>query len=212
LGDLNVDFDRLDDARADVIAAQMVLLALNDVGDHFTHPRGQWTWSQVREGRYICSKTDYIMAQEILDFKLGQSRFLGLIQIIVLLSQRFDLVRCMFTAPMSVVDDPFFRSPLQRPLTQNDVRFQELKQNKDLPDPWKERDRSWISKKTWDLINARVYAVRWKYPREQIQEYSKAIRKSLCVDRRRRCERVSKEIEEKYIAGNIRGAYELLRG
>jgi hypothetical protein len=47
----------------------MVLLALNDVGDHFTHPRGQWTWSQVREGHYICSKTDYIMAQEILDFK-----------------------------------------------------------------------------------------------------------------------------------------------
>jgi hypothetical protein len=97
-------------------------------------------------------------------------------------------------------------------LTQNDVRFQELKQNKDLPDPWKERDRSWISKKTWDLIDARVYVIRWKYPRERIQEYSKAICKSLHVDRRRRCERVSKEIEQKYIAGNIRGAYELLRG
>jgi hypothetical protein len=78
--------------------------------------------------------------------------------------------------------------PFQRPLTQNDIRFQELKKNKILSDSQKARDHSWISKKTWDLIDARVYAVRWKYPRERIQEYSKAIRKSLRVDRRRCCE------------------------
>jgi hypothetical protein len=50
-----------------------------------------------------------------------------------------------------------------------------LKKNKILSDSQKARDNSWISKKTWDLIDARVYAVQWKYPRERIQEYSKAI-------------------------------------
>jgi hypothetical protein len=65
--------------------------------------------------------------------------------------------------------------PLQQPLAQNDIQFQELKKNKILSDPRKARDRSWISKKTWNLIDARINAVPWKYPRERIQEYSKAI-------------------------------------
>jgi hypothetical protein len=68
-GDLNIDLDRLEDIRADTIAAQLILFGLIDVGNHFKHPRGRWTWSQQCGEHYICSRTDYVMAQEISDFK-----------------------------------------------------------------------------------------------------------------------------------------------
>jgi hypothetical protein len=68
LGDLNVDLDRPSNSRADEILSMTVLLALEDVGDHYFHPRGRWTWSVPRNGRYVRSKTDYILAQEISDF------------------------------------------------------------------------------------------------------------------------------------------------
>ena len=41
LGDLNADLDQPQDICDDEISSQMVLLALEDVGDHFTHPCGQ---------------------------------------------------------------------------------------------------------------------------------------------------------------------------
>jgi hypothetical protein len=40
LGDLNVDLDHPHDSRADEILSLMVLLALQDVGDHYAHPQG----------------------------------------------------------------------------------------------------------------------------------------------------------------------------
>jgi hypothetical protein len=40
----------------------------------------------------------------------GQSKFLAFIWIIVLSSQKFDLVRCMLIIPMSRADDPSLHS------------------------------------------------------------------------------------------------------
>ncbi len=40
LGDLNVDLDHPYDSCADEILSLTVLLALQDVGDHYAHPRG----------------------------------------------------------------------------------------------------------------------------------------------------------------------------
>jgi hypothetical protein len=54
LGDLNVDLDRLENIRADTLAAYLALYGFQDVGDHFKHQRGRWTWSQQRqEGCYL---------------------------------------------------------------------------------------------------------------------------------------------------------------
>jgi hypothetical protein len=52
-----------------------VLLALQDVGDHYAHPRGRWTWSMKYNRRYRQSKTDYILAQELSDFKRWAIKF-----------------------------------------------------------------------------------------------------------------------------------------
>ena len=69
LGDLNVDLDRLEDIRGDTIAAHLALYDFKDVGDHFKHPRGRWTWSQQRGEHYVRSRTDYVLAQDVSDFR-----------------------------------------------------------------------------------------------------------------------------------------------
>ncbi len=51
-GHLTVDLDHTNDNRADKILSLVVSLALEDVGDHFAHPQGRWTWSMKYNGRY----------------------------------------------------------------------------------------------------------------------------------------------------------------
>ena len=64
LGNLNINLDNNHDARADDIISQIVLLALDDVGNHFPHPCGHWTWSQCHNNCYYRSQMDYILAQD----------------------------------------------------------------------------------------------------------------------------------------------------
>lgn len=114
-----------------------------------------------------------------------------------------DYVNCRCALP---------RFPFQQPFSENDVRFQYLKENKYVPDPKKQRDRSWISMTTWNLIDKRTFAVRWRQPAETIHSLSKTIRQSLKRDRRRRAAKVSREIETKILSGDVHGAFDLLRG
>ena len=67
-GDLNCNLDCPRGNRGHDISSAITLLNLSDVAAHFPHPRGRWTWSQWREGRYIRSVTDYILAQHPLEF------------------------------------------------------------------------------------------------------------------------------------------------
>ena len=70
-------------------------------------------------------------------------------------------------------------------LSENDIRFQHLKEFKnEIPDLRRQRERSWISKLTWNLIDKRVRAIRWCVSQQLIQDYGKEIRKSLRRDHR----------------------------
>ena len=64
----NVNLDNNHDAHEDDIISQMGLLALDDIGDHFPHPCGCWTWSQCRNDHYCCGRVDYILAQDTHEF------------------------------------------------------------------------------------------------------------------------------------------------
>ena len=68
LGDINVDLQQIEDDRLEDIATALTLVGLQDVGNHFPHPRGRWTWSQWRQDHYIHSVTDCILAESPNDF------------------------------------------------------------------------------------------------------------------------------------------------
>ena len=68
MGDFNCNLVCPNNLYADDVSIVLSLLNLEDVANHFTHPRGRWTWSQWRSGRYIRSTTDYVLAQNPKDF------------------------------------------------------------------------------------------------------------------------------------------------
>jgi hypothetical protein len=74
------------------------------------------------------------------------------------------------------------RLPFQRPFSENDIHFQPLKENRNIPDPKQQRDHLWISLPTWNLIDKCAFAVQWRQPLETIHSLSKAIRQSLRKD------------------------------
>ena len=65
----------------------------------------------IREGCYICSKTDYIMAQEILDFKRWAIKIPRFNMDHRAIIAEIRLGQVLLTAPMSVVNDHFLESP-----------------------------------------------------------------------------------------------------
>jgi hypothetical protein len=64
LGDLNVDLDHPKDIRDDNIISMMVLLGLDDIGDHFAHPPGRWTWSMRRENNSGFGVRDFFSSDQ----------------------------------------------------------------------------------------------------------------------------------------------------
>jgi exonuclease III len=64
LGDLNINFQRPDDDRSEDIATAVTVLGLLDLSEFFPKTKGHWTWSQVRNGRYLHSVTDYILSDK----------------------------------------------------------------------------------------------------------------------------------------------------
>jgi hypothetical protein len=56
LGELNVDLNRLENIRADTIAAYLALYGFQDVGDHFRHPHGSMDMVPTASRRALSSK------------------------------------------------------------------------------------------------------------------------------------------------------------
>jgi exonuclease III len=63
LGDINVDFNRINTNRAEDIATAIAQHGLRDVGDYFLHPRGRWTYSQYQNANWIQSTTDCLLSE-----------------------------------------------------------------------------------------------------------------------------------------------------
>jgi len=69
LGDLNINLESPRDERDEKIAEQCDYMDLTDITSHFRQrrwrrTRGKWTWRQRREGRWISTRPDYILARE----------------------------------------------------------------------------------------------------------------------------------------------------
>jgi len=227
LGDINVDLCHIDDDRAENIATFLALLGLSDVSDHFSHPRGRWTWSQMRQGHYIRSVTDYILAEAVENFSRWAIRY-----------PRYDsdhraIVAELRLAPLAV-HRRYLRSrrPLvhiPRPFTRVDQLFHNLfvlsrSAHQDLSQR-SARHRSWISANTWQLIDQRASlrqqllpsSVPWSaqdlVDRElRFKALGKDIQRSLCRDRRKRAELVSQQAQAHYTAGRFHEAYRTIRG
>ena len=157
-GDLNCNLDCPRGNRGHDISSAITLLNLSDVAAHFPHPRGRWTWSQWREGRYIRSVTDYILAQHPLEFSRWaiktprhNSDHRAIVVELGVNSRREHSKYCQrHEYPIHSV----------KPLCRIDQMFEDLCASCDLTTPQDHRDNSWISQDTWALIDKRASLAR----------------------------------------------------
>ena len=158
MGDFNCDL-ACSSAPRNEIPSLLSLLHLSDVADHFPHPRGQWTWSQWRSGRYIRSTTDYVLSQDPFAFSrwaIKIPRYHSDHRAIVTELRLTKRARTEHRRYWELHNVPFQPT---RPLTRMDQTFESLCALCDLPGPSPHRSSSWISQGTWRLIDARAALV-----------------------------------------------------
>ena len=200
-GDINVDLQRVVSDRDCHIATELHLLGLVDVADGFCHPRGRWTWSQQRGHRYIRSTTDCVLTTQRRFFKKWAIKWPRYY------SDHRAILTELWLAPAKL-HRSYVRSrtclpkPI-RPLQQIDQWFDNLAQEVKKPAPKDIRERSWIAKDTWHLIDKRAQMYRrhsFGYREARWNEASdrqlgSQIRTYLRRDRRRRADDVGDEME-----------------
>ena len=235
LGDINVDLHQVDDDRSEDIATALTLVGLQDLSDHFLHPRGRWTWSQWRQNRYIRTVTDCILVESPKEFSRWAVKI-----------PRYDSDHRALIAELQLnhahMHSRYLRQRrrfpvvLSRPLSYADQLLEDLKVHRKPPDPQRQRDRSWISFQTWQVIDRRVSLRRlalfsshppfcgekrsWSVAMEQdispldreIHKLGREKRRLLRRDRRRRATGVSLLACSYLEAGDIRNAYDVIRG
>ena len=76
LGDLNADLDNPKDLRGMEIVETIKSYQLRELSMHFkSRGKGRkiWTWKQVREGKRVCAKCDYILGGKDIRFRNFQA-------------------------------------------------------------------------------------------------------------------------------------------
>ena len=153
MGDFNCD---LRHSLESEVSSFLDISGLLDVADYFTHPRGRWTWSQWRTGRYIRSTTDYVLTQCPFAF----SRWV--IKIPRFHSDHRAIVTELRLTKYSYAEHRRYcqlrKFPIHsiRPLNRVDQMFDTLCSYCEPPESEPSRDSSWISQETWHLVDRRA--------------------------------------------------------
>lgn len=217
IGDFNIDLNLEDNNWDNYNDRQMATwtlatqLKLVDLGKRYKQPkgRGDWTWYQRREGRFISKKLDYALVSETKDFKYHKVKV-----------PRMDTDHRMIVIGLKSDSQVHHKKYSQQRKklgyitngnSRNDKLIDELtnerQKNKIQQD---HRVKSWISERSWILIDEKAEARRIGN-REEIRRLKSLIRQSLRTDEKIRAEKAGDEIERCLAMGNTREAYDIMR-
>ena len=160
LGDLNLNLESPRDEREEEIAEQLDAYDLTDMGCQFSprrrrRARGRWTWRMRRQGRWISSQLDYVLA------RMGDRRRFKKVALCDPWYSNSDhraVVATLWAGSqrkMSNYRRRHCRFPLRRPagpLTPTETMFEELKASIEVPPPRERPANRWISDRTWRLV------------------------------------------------------------
>ena len=228
LGDLNVELDNRKDARSVEIAEVINGFNLRNLAKHFKQ-RGKsgqhwWTWRQIREGKPISAKCDYILGGRDIVFKNFQA-----------LQTTFDTDHMLLWAKISYDQRKpkgkgwkMYKQYIKQRKTPNvdlfetgvtlegtctgrrcDVIMEELAAEAPKPEYKPRKYTPWISERTLKLGKEKAAAMK-KGQEHLVRFISKEIRKNLRKDRKERIRKVAVEIEKRMKGNNVLGAYHIL--
>ena len=201
VGDLNTMLTEPEkERRGTDIAAALVEEGLKNMATHFLPCQRKWgrerrTWSMVRKGKVVRSRTDYILGTDRCLFwnvSVWYPRHN---------TDHYMVLGCLHSAPKREHTNYLTgrkRLPLRPPSypTREDRIFAALRRAVPKPHARERRKNWWILEDTWRLVEERVSAQR-KLARDQtrIRRLIQAIAASLKIDRRQRVETAGKEAE-----------------
>ena len=200
-GDFNANLaDPEGDRRREDIAAVMATEGLEDMSTHFLPRWRPWrwdrrTWSMIKEGREVRSRTDYILGTDL--------RLFGNVSVWYPrhISYHYMVLSCLHSVSLkehAIYFGVSKRLPLRPPTepTREDRIFAALRRAVLNLRAWEARKNTWILAKTCRIVDERVSA------RQDIAKYQAlisrlgcAIRAGLSTDRKRRAEEAGAEVE-----------------
>ena len=199
-GDFNTDLREMaSDGRGTEIATALTEAGLEDMTAHFLPRKRRWgrerrTWSMVREGKVIRSRTDYLLGTDHSLFRnvaVQDPRYNSDHYMVVGLLQggttrehvRYIVGRRRI--PLTPPKEP----------TREDTLFGDLRRAVPKPHKREQHRNAWISDKTWKLVDERVLARRGPKVKARLQRLGRAIKASLKGYRQQRVEEAGKAVE-----------------
>ena len=200
-GGFNANLAELEgDRRGEDIAAAMTTEGIEDILAHFLPRRRSWcqdrrTWSMIREGGEVSSRTDYILGMYLrlfVNISVWDPRHK---------SYHYMVLGCLHSA--SLKEHARYLGGRKRlslcpptELTREDTIIASLRRAVPKLQAREARKNAWISATTWRLVDERVSARRdIAKDRALILRLGRAIRASLRTDRKRRAEEAGAEVE-----------------
>ena len=199
-GDMNINLAEPEgDWREEDIASTLATEVLEDMAAHFLPRRRPWcrdrrTWSMLRKGREMRSRTDYILDTD--------RRLFGNVSVRDPRhnSYHYMMLGCLHSA--SLTEHKRYlggrkKQPLKPPTepTREDEVFAALRRAIPKPRAREARKNEWILTETWILVYKRVSARRDLAKGQTIiRRLRRAIKASLTADRRRRAEEAGAEV------------------
>ena len=199
-GDFNTTLtDPENERRGTEIAVALAEEGIEDMVAHFLLRQRKWvrerrTWSMVREGKVVWSRTDYILGTDLRLFwniSVRDPRHN---------TDHYMVMGCLRSAPKREHTKYLTGRrilTLQPPSdpTREDRIFMALQRAVPKPHARERRKNGWISEDTWRLVDERVSARRKTRDQTRIQRLIRAIAARLNGDRRQRVETAGEEVE-----------------
>ena len=219
LGDLNVDLNNIrsgdgEDRRLET-AALIADLGVGDILDHFRIRKknhGEWTWEQIREGRRIRARCDYILSDSEADFSKCQ-----------IIDTHLDTDHRMMKGVLELDCGREHRKYVQkrtrrpriywhpRGKSRADIILEELEEDLPKQDLSDQRQQSYLEESTWALIDRKAFAKK-RGDTETVAVLRKKIRAAVRKDRRARAEKAAATAEFLLKKGKIKEAYDAIKG
>ena len=199
-GDLNTDLeDSESDRRGTEITTAMTEAGVEDMTAHFLPRKRSWgrerrTWSMVREGKVVRSRTEYLLGTDRSIFRNVS------VQDPRHNTNHFMVVGCLHSSPKWEHTHYImgrWKISLRPPTepTREDGIFEALRRAVPKPHARDRHKNAWISEETWRLVDKRVSARRGTGVRMSIRRLGRAIRASLQGNRKRRVEAAGQDAE-----------------
>ena len=218
MGDFNAHLEDPKDPRQAEIVDALFTYELRNLAKQFKCKRNKpynWTWRQHRDGQVIQAVCDYILSGKcllwnnckVVDLPFDTDHRMVKGKLVSQISYKYQSYLKKRQTPTVELFEP---SRNEDDSSSSDQLLKYICDEVGRQKPMDEKDRSWISSDSFQLMKEKAQALRCNDSTE-VDRLGRELRRSIRKDRRDRIWKISTFVEESLKDGDIIGAYGVLR-